>query len=501
MNPYLILKEQTIAFTGSIPERVTHVHYDSRHIGQDGCFVCIKGVQTDGHLFIDAAASQGAVQIIGDNKELLDSYATRYPYIQFILVYNAKQALAHYAAVLEDNPHHSLSLVGVTGTQGKTTITAYTRFLLNAAGIRTGSIGTAGVWDDSSMLPLPKSTPTTPESSDLYAYLRRMKDTGLSTVVMEATSIGLDQERLYGLHFDTAVHSNFSPEHLDYHKTMEHYRQSKLRLFDHAEKAVVNRDDDGMAEEILSSFEGELWTYGLHADVDISAHHIQVDERGSRLNLKVKDRTFAVALPIFGMHNIYNFLAAVGVCMTKGLAVEDILSSFSDLEGPPGRLQLIPELEDRIVLFDFAHTPKTLENLIETVSPLPSRRIIMMVSGIGIREKILRAPIATSVEGRADEIVVTADHPGEEEPEDVVADVLEGFHSTESVHAVPDRGLAVKKALSLSQPGDLVLLTGICMEDFRIVKGRKEPYYDYDHVMEYVNSSACCDDALSGRQK
>ncbi|WP_161524654.1 UDP-N-acetylmuramoyl-L-alanyl-D-glutamate--2,6-diaminopimelate ligase [Alteribacter lacisalsi] len=490
MNANTILKSQLVSAHGSAPKKVTHINYDSRKVNTNGCFVCISGKSTDGHKFIEMAISQGCVQIIGDQQDSLLEHAERSPHVQFLHVKDSKKALALYSSHLHQHVHKSMRLIGVTGTHGKTTITAYIRSLLNGAGIKTGSIGTAGVWDHQKMLPLDKSTPTTPESSDLHAYLSLMKKKDISSVVMEATSIGIDQERLYGLHFDIAVHSNLYPEHLDYHETFENYKKAKLSLFEKAGTSVVNIDDAGMSKDIISVFKGTLWTYGLSDDADVHAKNITFSKRGCCVDLIVKGRLFSVFLPILGVHNVYNFLASVCVCLAKGMTIGDLLPLFQKLEGPPGRLQLIPEFANRTMIFDFAHTPLALEQLFKTVEPLSYNRLILMITGIGIREKSLRAPIAKAAEGRADEIVVTADHPGEELPIDIVNDVLDGFETIgPQIHPVPNRGEAIKKAMGLTEEGDLLLITGICMENFQIVKGRKVPYYDYDHVKAFLNSS------------
>ncbi|WP_280771580.1 UDP-N-acetylmuramoyl-L-alanyl-D-glutamate--2,6-diaminopimelate ligase [Salipaludibacillus daqingensis] len=490
MNLPQILKEQLLSTIGPATKEVTHINYDSRKITNKGCFVCIKGDNTDGHLYIEKAVLQGAVQIIGDQQDVLIENAKRYSDVQFILVREPKKALALYSSYLQSHAHKEMSLIGVTGTYGKTTITAYIRNLLNGSGIKTGSIGTAGVWDHRSSLSLHRSTPTTPESSDLHAYLRRMRKRDISSVVMETTSIGLDQERLYGLHFDIAVHSNLKPEHLDYHGTFDQYKKAKLRLFDHANVAVVNTDDEGMSKDILSTFKGEIWTYGIHHTATVQAKNLKATENGSSFDLLIKDQLYDVFIPALGTHNIYNFLASLCVCLAKGLTIKEILPLFHKLEGPPGRLELIPEFPKRKMIFDFSHTPYALDNLLETIKPIPYKRLIIMITGIGIREKSLRAPIAKAVEGRADEIVVTADHPGDEDPLVIVNDVIAGFETTtENVHPVTNRGEAIKKAMGLTKEGDLILITGLCMEEFQIIKGKKVPYHDYDHVKEFLDSS------------
>ncbi|QKS69911.1 UDP-N-acetylmuramoyl-L-alanyl-D-glutamate--2,6-diaminopimelate ligase [Paenalkalicoccus suaedae] len=489
MNLINILQDQYVSSRGPAPNLITHIHYDSRKVSQNGCFVCISGDNTDGHLFIDTAVQKGAIQIIGDNEHVINEQAAKYPFVQFVLVKNPKKSLALYSSHLHDHAHKDMSLIGVTGTQGKTTITAYTRYLLNGSGIKTGSIGTAGIWDNTKSLSLHKSTPTTPESSDLHSYLATMLTQDISTCVMEATSIGLDQERLHGLHFDIAVHSNLYPEHLDYHGTFEEYKRAKLRLFDGADVAIVNKDDDGMARDIITSFDGRIWTYAIENHAKVRATDIEVTTEGTYFTLHIQKDTHPVFIPVLGIHNVYNFLASLCTCLAKGISLHTLLPLFETLEGPPGRLQVVSELDDRHMIFDFSHTPAALENLLETVKPLPRNRLILMVTGIGIREKELRAPIAAAVEGKADEIVVTSDHPGDEEPEDVVRDVLDGFTEVSPhIHPVPQRGDAIKKAMELAEAGDLILITGICMEDFQIVKGEKVPYHDYDHVKDFLAS-------------
>ncbi|WP_100372294.1 UDP-N-acetylmuramoyl-L-alanyl-D-glutamate--2,6-diaminopimelate ligase [Bacillus sp. FJAT-45037] len=490
MNISQILKGQVLSTFGPAPKEVTHINYDSRKITNHGCFVCIKGDNTDGHLYIEKAVLQGAVQIIGNDQDVMIENAKRYSDVQFILVKEPKKALAIYSSYLQSHAHKQMSLIGVTGTFGKTTITAYIRNLLNGLGIKTGSIGTAGVWDHESSLSIHKSTPTTPESSDLHAYIKLMRERNISSVVMEATSIGLDQERLFGIDFDIAVHSNLHPEHLDYHGTFEQYKKAKLSLFEQANVAVVNTDDEGMSKDIISMFEGDLWTYGILHNATIQAKNLEATSEGSYFDLLIKDQQYHIFLPVLGTHNIYNFLASLCVCLAKGVTLKELYPLFLKLEGPPGRLQLISEFTNRKMIFDFSHTPSALDNLLKTIKPIPYKRLIIMITGIGIREKSLRAPIAKAVEGRADEIVVTADHPGDEDPLVIVNDVIAGFETTtENVHPVTNRGDAIKKAMGLTQEGDLILITGLCMEEFQIINGKKVPYYDYDHVKEFLDSN------------
>ncbi|WP_099302747.1 UDP-N-acetylmuramoyl-L-alanyl-D-glutamate--2,6-diaminopimelate ligase [Bacillus sp. Marseille-P3800] len=492
---YLIDKpeqlENILFIIGPIPSSIKSLAYDSRKVTSSGCFVCIKGQQTDGHDYIQAAIDHGASVIIGTNKEILLEYYYKRPDLTFVLVRNSKKALAQFASTFYKDAHKHTHLIGVTGTNGKTTITAYIRSLLNALGTSTGSIGTAGVWDQHEEITFERSTPTTPESADLHEIFSHLHQKGTTHTVMEATSIALHQERLHGLQFDVAVHSNLSPEHLDYHETMDNYREAKMMLFNQASKAVVNIDDDGMAPDILKSFEGELWTYGLEPDADVFAENIRILESGTAFDLRFQGKTYSVSVPIYGMHNLSNVLAAFTTCLAQGHLPEEIIRACPYIEGPPGRFQIIQAYTGRQMILDFAHTPLSLKTLFKSVESFTYNRMILVITGIGIREPELRPGIARAVEGIADEIIVTVDHPGDENPEQVMNDVVAGFSDKPThLHLEAKRGKAIHKAMSRACEGDLILITGICMESFQIIQGRRVPYNDLEEIHSYLTKHA-----------
>lgn len=488
---YLIDKpehlENILFIVGPAPTSINHLAYDSRKVKHDGCFVCINGLHTDGHDYIPAAINNGARVIIGTNKDLLLQNYYHRPDLTFVLVRNSKKALAQFASVFYKESHKNTHLIGVTGTNGKTTITAYIRSLLNTLGTSTGSIGTAGVWDQHEEFNFERSTPTTPESADLHEIFSHLDQRGTSHVVMEATSIALHQERLHGLEFDIAVHSNLSPEHLDYHHNMDNYREAKMMLFNQATKAVINKDDGGMAPDILQSFKGERWTYGLESRADVSAENIHTLATGTTFDLTIHGKVYHVSAPIYGRHNLSNLLAAVTTCLAKGHLPQEIIRACRHIEGPPGRFQVMRQYPGRQIVLDFAHTPLSLKNLFSTIESFTFNRMILVITGIGIREPELRPDIARAVEGIADEIIVTVDHPGYEDPQQVIRDVVSGFTKTpRHLHLEAERGKAIHKAMSRAREGDLVLITGICMESFQIIQGRRVPYNDLEEIQSYL---------------
>ncbi|MBG9783082.1 UDP-N-acetylmuramoyl-L-alanyl-D-glutamate--2,6-diaminopimelate ligase [Shouchella lehensis] len=475
---------ETIAFVvGPSPATVHSITYDSRKVTTNSCFICIKGQHVDGHQYIDSAIKNGAQVIVGSEKELMMDWYFKRPDRTFVVVHDSKKALASFASAFYQNKHKELALTGITGTNGKTTITAYIRSLVNALGEPTASIGTAGVWDQYGKINVETTTPTTPESSDLYTLFDQLRENKTTHVAMEATSIALEQGRLHGLQFDIAVHSNLRPEHLDFHNTMEHYRNAKLKLFQQANKAVVNLDDAGMSAAIINSFQGELWTYSIEQEATVMAQKLQTQQSGTSFDLIVHGKRYSVMAPIFGEHNVANLLAAVTTCMVKGYAIEEIIRCFPLVKGAPGRFQLLTDYPGRQLIFDFAHSPFAFEKLFHTIKPFSYKRLILLIAGIGVRPSYLRPEIAKAVEGKADEIVVTVDHPGDEDPETVMADVISGFiNKPEHLHLVGERGEAIQKALSLADEGDLILITGICMENYQIVKGKRLPYDDLKHI-------------------
>ncbi|PKR77321.1 UDP-N-acetylmuramoyl-L-alanyl-D-glutamate--2,6-diaminopimelate ligase [Halalkalibacillus sediminis] len=480
---------------GPREQDVSDLSFHSDRIDPPSIFFCIKGSTEDGHKYILDAIQKGAKVIVGTNEKVLEQSSSLHPDLTFISVKNIRQTMAIIAKYMYKKPDESLKTIGITGTNGKTTVAAYVRSLLSLLGIRTGSIGTTGIWSDNQKLPYKKSTPTTPESLDIFRICRQLSDLKNDAVAMEVSSIALDQYRVEGIDFDVAIHTNFSEEHLEYHKTIEHYRDCKLRLFKQAKTAVVNIDDDGMADEILETYTGPLITYSLESDTDadLFASKVNVDEDGSYFDLTYQNQTYELFVPVFGDYNVANVLSAIGCALHLGYTMNEIIHVIGKLEGPQGRFEVISKPNNQKVILDYAHTPVALNRLIEEVKKLKYERLIVMIAGIGIRDFNKMPKMAQMIEGQADEIVVTVDHPGYHDPQEVVDQVMTGFKepTASNIHTSLTRKEGVEKALHLSNEGDIILLTSGCINDAQIIKGKEVPHSDTDIIDDYYEKSLC----------
>lgn len=467
---------------GKIEQTVTSLVFDSRNATNYAMFFCVEGGELDGHRFIKDAIQHGACVVVGSNVTYLKWMAEQYPLTTFIQVVNPKTTMAKMAAIIYGESYKNLLTVAITGTNGKTTVAAYTRSLLNHANLPTGSIGTAGIWNHTQELNLAHSTHTTPEAPDLHRILDIFHRQDVQAAAIEVTSIAIAQQRIEDMVFDIGVHTNLEPEHLDFHPTFQAYKQAKLKLFQQVKKAVVNIDDTGMSQDILNDFEGLILTYSLQKDADVSAYPVHIGDWGTTLALYIQNESYQVDVPIFGDHNISNLLAAICVCLHARLPVCKILGAITCVKGAAGRFQVLDYLTNYKIILDYAHTPYGLQNVVQTTQKLSHRRFILMITGVGLRDPAQRSQMAEIADNQANEIVVSIDHPGFLNRQDIINDVLEGFRYTQAanIHPVLDREKAIKKALSLAGNGDIVLITGLGSGGYQVVEGKNVPYSDIE---------------------
>ncbi|WP_226585701.1 UDP-N-acetylmuramoyl-L-alanyl-D-glutamate--2,6-diaminopimelate ligase [Halobacillus litoralis] len=474
---------------GPVQQPVSLLAFHSKRVKPEAAFFCLKGENFDGHEYVEEAIGYGATVIFGSDEELFSRLQYVYNRTTFIVVENVRSAMAHFSKYYFQSPDEELKTIGVTGTNGKTTVAAYVRSLLTLLGLPTGSIGTTGIWSSSHKLDYKKSTPTTPESLDLHQIFRDLRNQEDEGVVMEVSSIALDQCRVEGVQFDVAIHTNFSEEHLEYHRTIDHYRECKLRLFRQAHHRVVNIDDEGMAEELMEMGTEGLLTYSLDKDsgADLTASAIDVMEEGSVFELNYRGEKRSVFVPVYGTYNVANVLSAVAAALHLGSSIEQILSVLPDLEGPEGRFQVIQTPLNQKVILDYAHTPVALNRLIEEVKKLNYNRLIVMIAGIGIRDFNKMPKMAAAIDGKADEVVVTVDHPGYHDPQIIVDQVMTGFKEphTSNIHPTLTREEGVKCSMELGQTGDIILLTSGCINNAQIVKGEEIPHSDEEIIESY----------------
>lgn len=468
------------------------LEFNSKEVKNQAAFFCITGENVDGHRYIHEALLNGASVIVGDQPETLTRWSRLYQQVSFLQVRDVKSSMALMSALFYQHPHNRMTSIAITGTNGKTTVTAYVRSLLNAAGIRTGSIGTEGIFNDKGKFAVPPTTPTTPESPHLHGFFQEFCQQGLEAYAIEATSIAIEQKRLEGIQFDVAVHTNLTPEHLEFHGTFSAYKEAKMKLFKQAKKAVVNLDDDGMGSAILDSFQGPVLTYSLHSrQADVWAENITTEGTGVSFDLHIHDHTIHIHAPLYGDYNVSNLMAAVCVCLHAGIPTDRFLAAIPAVQGPEGRFQMLADHADYKIVLDYAHTPDALDKVLEAVKKINYRRLILMITGIGLRNPHKRPLMAKMAEGRADEVVVTVDHPGFVDRKEIVDDVLKGFSDPKasSIHSALHREEGIHRALSLAEKGDLVLITGIGFGGYQVIKGKKEYYSELEVINDFYVQS------------
>jgi len=453
----------------------SRVQYDSRSVGPGDVFVAISGGRFDGHDYLEAARGKGALAAV------VERIVPDEPLAQ-IRVPSARRALALLAAEETDHPSRELTLVGVTGTNGKTTTAHLVRAVLERNGERTGVIGTVGHEFEGVRT---KAMHTTPEAPDLARLLRVWRDAGADAVAMEVSSHALAQDRTYGLAFDAAVFTNLTQDHLDFHGTLEAYRAAKSRLFraeDRGDRSkpfvgVVNADDPAGAW-IRERGDGEFLTYGRSAAAEVTAEDASLGPEGTRLRIRHPRGSTTAALRLRGAFNVMNALGAFGVCYVLGVPPAEIAEGLGALERVPGRLEPVDAGQPFQVLVDYAHTPDALERALEAVRAMKPHRLHCVFGCGGDRDRGKR-PLMGAVAARlADAVVVTSDNPRSEDPARIVEEILAGTSGADHVRAIVDRAEAIDAAIEACAEGDALLIAGKGHETYQILGERTVDFDD-----------------------
>ncbi|WP_422122101.1 UDP-N-acetylmuramoyl-L-alanyl-D-glutamate--2,6-diaminopimelate ligase [Planococcus sp. X10-3] len=478
-----------LSLSGPEAQEISSIVYNSVETQEGSAFFCVTGENTDGHLYIDEAVEKGARAIIGTNKAILAQYHDLYPELTWVLVENSKVAMAYISIYFYGNPQEQLINVGVTGTNGKTTTATYVYNLFNLLDLSCGFLGTTGIWSSKGKLSYKKSTPTTPISSDIHNIFSQLAAQGDRAAAMEVSSIALDQKRVEGIVFDVAIHTNISEEHMEYHKTFTHYLQSKLELFRQAKAAVVNLDDAGMSKDILEIVDYPFLTYSADSNsgADLIWEDCETTANGLAFNLLYNGESRRVEVPLYGEYNAGNLTAAIAAALLAGKSIDDIVLVLPIMPQVEGRFQVLSGPQGRKIILDYAHTPVAIDLVLKEIKKLPHRRLIALIAGIGIRDFSKMPKMAKASEGKADTIIVTVDHPGYNDPNDVVDAVVKGFTVPykQEVVKVPSRREAVIEALKASGPDDIILLSSGCINGSQIVKGEYIPHSDEAIIEEY----------------
>ena len=455
---------------------IRQVVCDSRKVRPGSLFFALHGAKADGNAFIQDAIKRGAAAIASEEQAPSALPAG----VVWIRVREARKALAVTAANFFGHPANTLQLVAVTGTNGKTTTTSVINAIVKASGAQTGLFGTIAYHTPLGDYPAPN---TTPESVDLQGFLAETRDAGGKYAVLEASSHSLAMDRLWGCHFQAAVFTNLTREHMDYHKTFEDYFSAKKRLFEGTgagapEVAVLNTDDE--FGKRLAGLAKKTITYGLEKDADITARKFQLTFDGLTFTAHTLNGKVHVVSPLVGKINVYNLLAAIGAGQALGLSNEAIESGIQNLESVSGRFQRIDLGQPFLVIVDYAHTDDALENLIRTARELNPKARIITLFGCGGEKDRTKRPVMGEVTGRLSDLtILSSDNPRSEDPLKIISDIIVGLQKTAGKYLIePDREKAIGTAMDEARSGDIVLLAGKGHENYQILVDRTLEFDD-----------------------
>jgi len=473
-----------VCLAGDMERDIPSLHYDSREVNSGSMFVAIRGLQRDGHDFLRAALEAGACTLV---VERLPPALAIPEGVTVLMVPDSRWALARMAANFYRHPSRRMRVVGVTGTNGKTTTTYLIEAILAQAGHRAGVIGTVSYRFAGRVLPAER---TTPESLDLQRILSQMAAAGVEYLVMEVSSHSLELNRVAECEFDLAIFTNLTPDHLDFHQDLEHYRKAKLRLFAKLgegkgkgvrKMALINRDDPS-APEMERACTAETWGFGFGDGCEIRACHLETGLGGTRLVVQTPRGRISLRSPLIGEHNGYNILAAVGAGLWADVPFVAIAEAIGRVGLVPGRWERIPSGLGFEVVVDYAHTPDALERVLKIGKRLCPGKLITVFGCGGDRDRSKR-PLMGEVAARwSDYLVLTSDNPRNEDPLDIIAEIEEGvrraFPGSSNYVKIEDRRKAIQEAIGAAREGDLVIIAGKGHETYQILKDKTIPFDD-----------------------
>ena len=444
---------------GSLEAEINHLQYDSRKILEGDMFVCLKGFEADGHEYAQKAVDLGAKVIVCEND--VDIKGDN---ITIIKVKEGRKALAIMSANYYGHPSKNLKLIGVTGTNGKTTTVYILKSMLEKAGFKVGLVGTIANYIGDEKV---KSERTTPESLELQKLFSDMVDKGCEYCVMEVSSHSLELDRVYGCEFEVGIFTNLTRDHLDFHKTFDNYYNAKFKLFDRSKTSVINIDDNYGYRVLndVKEIEGrEILTYSINNESDFKASNIELKQ--SDINFIVNNTEFKSSLP--GEYNVYNALGAIAALNSLGIKEEFIKEGLKNVV-VPGRCERLGYKYDipYEIIIDFAHTPDGLKNILETLRGFTTNRLIAVYGCGGDRDRVKRAEIGRVGSEIADLAIITSDNPRNEDPMEIIKEIISGIKKTNYL-AIENRAEAIKLALSMAEPGDVVVMAGKGHEDYQI---------------------------------
>ncbi len=477
-----------VSASGDSRPEVSSITEDSRDAGPGSVFVAIQGLQQDGHHFVTQAMAQGAAAVVVEEGCFTvpssQASSSGSPVIE---VKDSRKALGLMASQLYGNPSRRLTMVGVTGTNGKTTVTHLTHALLEAQGHRVGLLGTVGYAYGTTHRP---ASHTTPAPVELQEMLAEMVRHGSEVAVLEVSSHALELERVAGCEFDIVVFTNLTQDHLDFHQTMERYFQAKLQLFTRyvggsekpgPKRALVNADDP-RASAILQQCLIPVWTFGLHGKADIQAEAVHLGMEGTQFQVNSPSGGMTITSQLVGEHNVSNILAAIGVALEMGMSPIQIEEALKSVKNVPGRFERIQEGQDFTVVVDYAHTDDALQRLLEAAQTIKRGNIITVFGCGGDRDPGKRPKMGQVAVRHSDQVIVTSDNPRTEDPLAILADIEKGIEALPvkdrcAYRMISDRAQAIQAAIATANSDDLVLIAGKGHEDYQIL-GKQKVHFD-----------------------
>ena len=493
----LIASLDSVLVKGDLQREVVSITEDSRKVKPGSVFVAIKGTHQDGHQFVRQAQTQGAVAVVEEEGcETFDSPQGERS-SALIRVKNSRKALGLLASRLYDTPSAHLQMVGVTGTNGKTTVTYLAKSLLEAQGHHVGLLGTVGyVFGTEHRV----ASHTTPASVELQEMLSAMVKAGMDVAVMEVSSHALALERVAGCEFDIVVFTNLTQDHLDFHRTLDEYFQAKLRLFTECvegkqkagpKRALINADDE-RAAFILQRCAIPTWTFGLHAQADIQAEAIHLSMGGTEFLVSSPLGRLTISSQLVGEHNVSNLLAAIGIGLEMGMTIPMIERAVQSVANVPGRFERIDEGQAFTVVVDYAHTEDALYRLLRAAQAIKQGRIITLFGCGGDRDAGKRPKMGQVAAQYSDLVIVTSDNPRTENPQTILTQIEQGIQFLRPEERCPyqiilDRAEAIHAAVAEAKSGDLVLIAGKGHEDYQIVGTQKIHFDDREEARKAIH--------------
>lgn len=469
-----------LSVSGPVDIEIRGMAYDSRQVRQGFLFVALRGEHHDGASFVDDAVSRGALAIVSQRADVYRKETT------CIRVADARQAVAEAASLFYGHPSARLQVVGITGTNGKTTAAYLVHEVLAAAKRSPGLIGTVEYRVGNRVIPAGR---TTPQAVDLQALLDQMVQAESQSVVMEVSSHSLDQKRVWGIDFDVAVFTNLTHDHLDYHKNMDQYFEAKKLLFTwlggggKKACAVINVDDPwGRRLVQAPGTRARVITYGTTGDAGVRAADIQLTGRGSTFRVVTPWGAAAVCLGLLGRYNVSNALAAIAACGALGIDLNLAAQTVGVVRSIPGRLEEIPAGNGVRVFVDYAHTDDALANVLRTLREITGRRLIVVFGCGGNRDSAKRPTMGAVAAELADFSILTSDNPRKESPGSIITQIRQGFEGRSNFEVIEEREAAIRKALSVAGPGDVVLVAGKGHETFQEFANTVIPFDDREVV-------------------